>query len=148
MRRERRKMSYRDFDKVYELWRAGESAFVEGQHRTAAELYRQATELADASEDVPVWYRGVMRRSFADELTSLERLREALAVLSGMPKTTEGGFRACCVYGSLTDQIDVALRLPVRLTAIERACEQADAYFCSAGERNWQSRVPYVRAAP
>ena len=139
-------MSYEELLKVYELWRAGESSYVEGQHRAAAELYRQATELADASDDVPAWYRGVMRRSFADELTNLERLREALAVLSEMPKTAEGGFRACCVYGSLTDQIEIAIKLPVRLAAVERACEQADAYFRSAGERDWQSRLLYYRA--
>jgi tetratricopeptide (TPR) repeat protein len=139
-------MSYSDLLKVYELWRAGEAAYGEGQHRAAAELYRQAAELADASDDVPVWYRGVMRRSFADELTSLERLREALAALSVMPKTTEGGFRACCVYGSMTDQIEIGLRLPVGLAAIERAYEQADAYFRSAGERDWQSRLLYYRA--
>lgn len=139
-------MSDSDWTKVYELWGAGESAYREGQHRAAAELYRQATALADASDDVPVWFRGVMRRSFADELTTLERLREALAVLSEMPKTTEGGFRACCVYGSMTDQIEIALRLPVRLAAVERACEQADAYFRSAGERDWQSRLLYFRA--
>jgi tetratricopeptide (TPR) repeat protein len=140
-------MSYRDdWTKVYELWRTGESAYGEGQHRAAAELYRQATALADASEDVPTWYRGVMRRSFADELTTLERLREALAVLSEMPKTTEGGFRACCVYGSMTDQVEIALHLPVGLSAIERACEQADRYFRSAGERDWQSRLLYYRA--
>jgi hypothetical protein len=132
--------------KVYELWRAGEAAYGEGQHRAAVELYRQASALADASDDVPAWYRGIMRRSFADELTTLERLREALAVLSGMPKTTEGGFRACCVYGSMTDQIEVALRLPVRLPAIERACGQADAYFRAAGETDWQSRLLYYRA--
>jgi tetratricopeptide (TPR) repeat protein len=139
-------MSYSDLTKVYELWRAGESAYREGQHRAAAELYRQATALADASDDVPTWYRGVMRRSFADELTTLERLREALAVLSEMPKTTEGGFRACCVYGSMTDQVEIALLLPVRLSAVERACEQAERYFRSAGERDWQSRLLYYRA--
>jgi tetratricopeptide (TPR) repeat protein len=131
---------------VYELWQAGESAYGAGQHRAAAELYREATALADASDGVPTWYRGVMRRSFADELTTLERLREALAVLSAMPKTTEDGFRACCVYGSMTDQIEIALRLPVGLAAIERACEQADAYFRSAGESDWQSRLFYYRA--
>jgi tetratricopeptide (TPR) repeat protein len=140
-------MIYRDdWTKVYELWGAGEAAFGEGQHRAAAELYRQASALADASEDVPAWYRGVMRRSYADELTTLERLREALAVLSEMPKTTEGGFRACCVYGSMTDQVEIAVKLPVRLAAIERACEQADAYFRAAGERDWQSRLLYYRA--
>lgn len=139
-------MSYEELLKVYELWRAGEAAFVEGQHRAAAELYRRATALADASEDVPAWYRGVMRRSLADELTGLERLREALSVLSEMPKTAEGGFRACCVYGAMTDQIDIALRLPVRLAAVESACAQADAYFRSAGERDWQSRLLYFRA--
>ncbi|MBV9926156.1 MAG: hypothetical protein JOZ96_14145 [Acidobacteria bacterium] len=139
-------MSYMDWDKVYELWRAGESAFVQGQHRTAAELYRQATEKADTSSHVPTWLRGVMRRSFADELTTLERLREALAVLSEMPKTTEDGFRACCVYGSMTDQIEIGIRLPVNLAAVERACEQADAYFRAAGERDWQSRLLYYRA--
>jgi tetratricopeptide (TPR) repeat protein len=139
-------MSYSDLLKVYELWRAGEAAYGEGQHRAAAELYRQATALADASEDVPAWYRGVMRRSFADELTNLERLREALSALSEMPKTTEGGFRACCVYGSMTDQVEIAIKLPVRLAAIERAYEQADRYFRSAGERDWQSRLLHYRA--
>jgi hypothetical protein len=139
-------MSYTDLLKVYELWRAGESAYGEGQHRAAAELYRQATALADSCEDVPAWYRGVMRRSFADELTTLERLREALAVLSEMPKTTEGGFRACCVYGSMTDHVEIAVRLPVRLAAFERAYEQADRYFRAAGERDWQSRLLYYRA--
>jgi hypothetical protein len=132
--------------KVYELWQAGESAYGAGQHRAAAELYRQATALADASDDVPTWYRGVMRRSFADELTTLVRLREALAVLSEMPKTSEDGFRACCVYGSMTDQIEIALRLPVGLSALERACEQAEEYFRRAGERDWQSRLLYYRA--
>ncbi|MFL6337281.1 MAG: hypothetical protein ACJ754_28615 [Pyrinomonadaceae bacterium] len=139
-------MSYGDWDKVYELWNAGEAAYGAGQHHAAAELYRRATALADASDDVPNWYRGVMRRSFADELTTLERLREALAVLSEMPKTTEDGFRACCVYGSMTDQVEIAVRLPVGLSVIERACEQADAYFRAAGERDWQSRLLYYRA--
>ena len=139
-------MTYSDLLKVYELWRAGESAYGAGQHRAAAELYSRATALADASDGVPTWYRGVMRRSFADELTTLERLREALAVLSAMPKTTEDGFRACCVYGSMTDQIEIALRLPVGLAAIERACAQAEGYFRSAGESDWQSRLFYYRA--
>jgi tetratricopeptide (TPR) repeat protein len=46
----------------------------------------------------------------------------------------------------MTDQVEIAVKLPVNLAAIERACEQADAYFRAAGERDWQSRLLYYRA--
>lgn len=135
-----------DLMKVYELWQAGEAAYGAGQHRAAAELYRRATELAEASDEVPGWLKGITRRSLADELTSLERLREALAVLSAMPKTAEGGFRECCVYGGMTDHIEIALRLPVALPRIERAFQQAEDYFRSAGEADWGGRLFHYRA--
>jgi len=139
-------MSYSDWVRVYELWQAGESAYGDGLHNLAADYYRQATALAESSDDVPAWYRGVMRRALADELTSLERLREALAVLSSMPKTTEGGFRSCCIYGSMTDHIEIAQRLPVSLAAIERAYRQAEDYYRSAGEADWRGRLLYYRS--
>lgn len=139
-------MSYSEVLKMYELWQAGEAAYGAGQHRAAAELYRQATELAECLDGETAWFKGVMRRSFADELVTLERLSEALAVLSSMPKTAEGGFLACCVYGSMTDQIEIAQRLPVRLAVVERAYAQAEDYFRSAGEANWRGRLLYYRA--
>jgi tetratricopeptide (TPR) repeat protein len=131
---------------MYELWRAGESAYGAGQHRVAAEHYRQATAIAESCEDAPAWFKGIMRRSLADELTTLERLREALAVLSNIPKTAQDGYRECCVYGSMTDQIEIAQRLPASLQIIERAYAQAEAYFRSAGDSTWRGQLLYYRA--
>jgi tetratricopeptide (TPR) repeat protein len=139
-------VSYSDWTRVYELWEAGESAYGAGQHRAAAEFYRQATAVVESSDAVPAWYKGVMRRSHADELTTLERLREALAVLSALPKTAEDGFRACCIYGGMTDQIEIAQRLPVKLSVIENAYTQAEDYFRSAGEASWRGRLHYYRS--
>lgn len=139
-------MSYSDLMSVYRLWQAGESAYGSGQHRAAAEFYRQAMVLSESLEGELAWYKGVMRRAFADELTTLERLREALAVLSAIPKTAENGFRGCCVYGSMTDQIEIAQRLPVRLAVIEKAYRQAEDYFRSAGEPNWRGGLLYYRS--
>jgi tetratricopeptide (TPR) repeat protein len=139
-------MSYTNLLEVYRLWNAGEAAYGVGLHRLASDYYRQAAELSQSLEGDVAWYKGVMVRSFADELTTLERLREALAVLSAVPKAAEEGFRACCVYGSMTDHIEIALRLPVGLGRIERACRQAEDYFRAAGETTWRSRVLYYRA--
>ena len=139
-------MSYSDLMTIYRLWQAGESAYGAGQHRAAAELYRQATALAETLEGETAWFKGLMRRALADELTTMERLREALAVLSTIPKTAEEGFRACCVYGSMTDHIEIAQRLPVSLFVIESAYRQAEDYFRSAGEPNWRGRLLYYRS--
>ncbi|HEX8720166.1 MAG TPA: hypothetical protein VF736_05965, partial [Pyrinomonadaceae bacterium] len=139
-------MSYTNLLEVYRLWNAGEAAYAVGLHGLASDYYRQAAELSQTLEGDSAWYKGVMMRSFADELTTLERLREALAVLSAIPKAAGDDFRSCCVYGSMTDQIEIGLRLPVRLDSIERAYRQADDYFRAAGDTTWRSRLLYYRA--
>jgi len=128
------------------LWDAGEAAYREGRHRAAAELYRQATEVAESDEDVPRWFRGVMRRAYADELVTAERLREALAALAPMPKESAEGYEACCVYGNMTDHIEIAQRLPTSLRSIERAHARAEDYFRAAGERDWAGRLLYYKS--
>jgi tetratricopeptide (TPR) repeat protein len=139
-------MSYSGLMKVYELWQAGDAAYREGRHRASAELYRQAMELADEDEDVPRWFRGVMRRAFADELVSADHLREALAVLAVIPKESVEGYEACCIYGNMTDHIEIAQRLPTSLRSIERAYARAEDYFRAAGERDWAGRLLYYKS--
>jgi|GEM_PF-3086616 len=135
--------------KLYGYWTAGDDAYRQGRHLAAAELYRKAMEIADSfeeSDDAPLWFRGVMRRAFADELVTTERLREALAVLAVLPKGPAEGYEACCIYGSMTDHIEIAQRLPVSLRAIERAYARAEEYLRSAGERDWAGRLLHYKS--
>jgi hypothetical protein len=139
-------MSYSQYLKVLDLYDAAEVAFGNGQHAYSAELYRQALDIAESSASVPVWLRAVLRRSYADELVSLERLREALAALAPLSQPdAQADCRSCCVFGNLTDHIEIAQELPVSLKTIERAHAQAEDYYPVAGERTWQSRILHYK---
>lgn len=132
--------------KVLNLYDAADVAFGDGQHEQSAELYRQALDIAESSSEIPVELRGMLRRAYADELVALERLREALAALAPMSqKDEQENCRACCVFGNLTDHIEIAQKLPVSLKTIERAYAKAEDYYPSAGEKSWRSRILHYK---
>jgi hypothetical protein len=139
-------MGFTQYYKVLDLYDAAEAAYGNGQHEQSAELYRQALVIAESSDEVPVFLRGMLRRAYADELVALERLREALAALAPMSqKDKQEDCRACCIFGNLTDHIEIAQKLPVSLKTIERAYAQAEDYYPGAGDKSWQSRILHYK---
>jgi len=141
-------MSEAQLSKVLELFRAGETARDNGQHRHAAELYDQALKITEAvaDGDFLAGYRALFRRAVAHQFAWMERLRESLAVLAPLSKPGAGDTKACCVYGNMSDHIQIAQKLPTSLGTIERAYAQAESYFRSAGESNWRSVLLHLKS--
>lgn len=140
-------MSEAQLTRVLELFRAGETARDNGQHRHAAELYEEALKITEAvaDGDFLAEYRALFRRAVAHQFAWMERLRESLAVLAPLSQASDAT-KACCVYGNMSDHIEIAQKLPVSLRTIEKAYAQAENYFSSAGEGDWRSVLLHMKS--
>ncbi|HEY0079844.1 MAG TPA: hypothetical protein VGB73_14630 [Pyrinomonadaceae bacterium] len=131
---------------VLDLYNAAEAAYGNGQLQHAQELYRKALGIAEAHDEVPAWLKPVLRRAAADALVGADRLREALSLLAPLSDADGAEIKSCCVYGNLTDHIEIGQELPVSLPTIERAYTEAESYLRSAGFTSWKSRILFYKA--
>lgn len=115
-----------------------------GQDLAGAEAYRRAAELAESISERDWNIRARFFQGAA--LHCAGRLHEAMAVLAPVVTLQDGLMTDDWVYMALTRYILIAVDLPVSVTRIDAAIEEAETHYPRVGGCGRRSRILIVRA--